>query len=123
MEGPVPAEAMSADLRAWISEATASAPLRLISIIPADNGDGTLRLVYMFQHGERVVQRAYTIRAEEEIDSIAGVFKGALNMEREDIDLFGLRFKGVEGGLLLSLGGPIAAPLRKPLSGAKPEEG
>jgi len=41
------------------------------------------------------------------------MFPGALNFEREIIDLFGLKFKGVQGGLLIMPSTQIVAPLRK----------
>jgi hypothetical protein len=40
-------------------------------------------------------------------------------MERENVDLFGMRFKGVQGGLLIVPGSGVVTPLRKPL---KPKE-
>ena len=40
-------------------------------------------------------------------------------MEREIVDMMGLHFKGIEGGLLLTPGKGIVTPLRKP---CKPQE-
>jgi NADH:ubiquinone oxidoreductase subunit C len=106
---------IKADLKARL-ESSGPEPPRLISIIPLDNADGTLDLIYMFQRGAEVDQFRYRIKADQELDTISDLFKGALNMEREDIDLFGLRFKGVQGGLLLMPESGIVAPLRKPLA-------
>jgi NADH:ubiquinone oxidoreductase subunit C len=99
-------------------------PSRPIAVFPIDNADGTFDLIYMFQHGEEVVTYRYKIKPEDEIESLSDLWKGVLNMERENIDLFGMRFKGVEGGLFLVPGSGVVAPLRKPLQpkeGAKPE--
>ena len=41
-------------------------------------------------------------RADDELESITNLFEGVLNTEREAVGLFGLRFKGSRGGLLLS---------------------
>ena len=50
----------------------------------------------------------------------ADMFPGAKNFEREIIDLFGLKFKGVEGGLLIMPSANIIAPLRKSSSPETP---
>jgi len=107
---------VKADLKNQL-EKSGSEPSRLISIIPLDNADGTLDLIYMFQIGDGLHQFRYQVRADQELDTISDLFKGALNMERENIDLFGMRFKGVQGGLLIMPGTGIVAPLRKPSPG------
>jgi NADH:ubiquinone oxidoreductase subunit C len=106
------------DLRGRL-ERGSKEPSRLISIIPVDNADGTFDLIYMFQRGEGVEQYRYTFPVEEELDTISDLFKGALNMEREITDLFGMRFEGVQGGLLIMPDSGIVAPLRKPSIGQK----
>jgi NADH:ubiquinone oxidoreductase subunit C len=103
------------DVRDRLRQAESLGPARLISIFPVDNADGTLDIIYMFQMGSEVVQHRYTIREDEELDSLSDLFKGALNMEREMVDLFGLKVKGVEGGLLLCPESGVVKPLRKPL--------
>ena len=60
-----------------------------------------------------MVNFRFTILPEWEVDSVVDIYKGALNMEREVVDLFGLRYKGVEPGLFLVLGKSPVAPLRK----------
>ncbi len=102
------------DVRDRLRQAEGQGPARPISIFPVDNADSTLDLIYMFQIGPEVVQYRYTVREDEEIESLSGVFRGALGMEREAVDLFGLRFKGVEGGLLLGPESGVVKPLRKP---------
>lgn len=102
------------DVRDRLRQAGGQGPARLISIFPLDNADGTLDVIYMFQSGADVVQHRYTIKEEEELDSLSDLFKGALNMEREMVDLFGIRVKGVEGGLLLCPESGVIKPLRKP---------
>ena len=102
----------SVDVREKLKKAERNGPSRLISVFPLDNGDGTLDLIYIFQHNEEVVQYRYTIKADEEVESITDLYKGALNMERENVDLFDLRVKGVLGGLFLLPDAP-KAPLRK----------
>ncbi len=102
------------DVRDWLRKAGAGG-IRLISIFPVDNADGTLELIYMFQQGLEVVQHRYSIKEDEELESLTDLYQGALNMEREMVDMFGLRVKGVEGGLLLCPESGVARPLRKPL--------
>ncbi|MCU0862028.1 MAG: NADH-quinone oxidoreductase subunit C [Methanomassiliicoccales archaeon] len=87
---------------------------RPISVFPVDNADGTLDMIYMFQIGQEVRLWRFAVREDQELPSISDLYKGALNMEREAVDLFGLRFAGVQGGLLLGPDSPVRAPLRKP---------
>jgi Ni,Fe-hydrogenase III component G len=105
---------MTTDVRDRLRQAESLATARLIAIFPVDNADGTLDVIYMFQVGTEVVQHRYVIREDEELDSLSDLFKGALNMEREMMDLFGLKVKGVEGGLLLCPESGVIQPLRKP---------
>ena len=48
----------------------------------------------MFQHNEEVVIYQYRIQADEELESLSDQWKCVLNKERENVDLFGMRFKG-----------------------------
>jgi NADH:ubiquinone oxidoreductase subunit C len=102
------------DVRDRLKQAEEIGPARLISIFPLDNADGTLDIIYMFQVGADVMQHRYTIEEDEELSSLSDLFKGALNMEREMVDLFGIKVKGVEGGLLLCPESGVVKPLRKP---------
>ena len=105
---------MTVDVRERLRMKEGQGTSRLISVFPVDNADGTLDLIYMFQHGTEVAQYRYTIDEHEELESLADLYKGALNMEREIVDLFGLRIKGVEGGLLLCPESGVVNPMRKP---------
>ena len=69
----------------------------------------------MFQHNEEVVQYRYTVPADMELDSLSDLYKGAWNMEREAVDLFGMKFKGVPPGIFIMPESGIKAPLRKPI--------
>jgi NADH:ubiquinone oxidoreductase subunit C len=86
---------------------------RLISITAVDKADGTYELIYTFQDKSELVNIRFAIQEEWEIDSIADMYPGALNFEREIIDLFGLKFKGVKGGLVLVPESGVVNPLRK----------
>jgi NADH:ubiquinone oxidoreductase subunit C len=103
------------DVRRKLEKAERYGHSHLISIFPIDNADGTLDVIYMFQHNEEVVQYRYTIPADMELESLSDLYRGAWNMEREAVDLFGMRFKGVPPGLFLMPEGGIKAPLRKPI--------
>ena len=105
---------MTVDVRERLRMKEGQGTSRLISVFPVDNADGTLDLIYMFQHGTEVAQYRYTVNEHEGLESLADLYKGALNMEREAVDLFGLRFKGVEGGLLLCPESGVVNPMRKP---------
>jgi NADH:ubiquinone oxidoreductase subunit C len=118
MDHGVIAVDIKADLKKRL-ERSGPEPSRLISIISLDNADGTLDLIYMFHRGAEVDQLRYRVNADQELETVSDLFKGALNMEREIIDLFGLRFKGVQGGLLIMPDSGIVAPLRKPSIGQK----
>ncbi len=86
---------------------------RMGGIIARENDDGTIELIYLFDRAGQMVNFRFVILPEWEVDSVVDIFKGALNLEREVVDLFGLHFKGVQPGLLLVLGMSNVAPLRK----------
>ncbi len=86
---------------------------QLISITAVDLADGSFELIYSFFSKSELVNLRFTVADGFEIDSIADMFPGARNFEREIIDLFGLKFKGVDGGLLIMPSAKIVAPLRK----------
>jgi Ni,Fe-hydrogenase III component G len=94
-------------------ETMRSAGARLIAIIAQENENGTIDLHYTFDQKDAIVDIPLTILPEWEMDSVADIYAGAMNMERENIDLFGLRFKGQVPGLLLDAGKSMVSPLRK----------
>jgi NADH:ubiquinone oxidoreductase subunit C len=100
------------DIRTKISRME-KAYAQLIAITAVDLGDGSFELIYSFFSKSELVNLRFTVQDGYEIDSIADMFPGARNLEREIIDLFGLRFKGVEGGLMIMPSSNIIAPLRK----------
>jgi NADH:ubiquinone oxidoreductase subunit C len=85
---------------------------RMIMIVARENDDGTIELTYLFDRAGQLVNFRFVILPDWEVDSVVDIYKGALNLERELVDLFGLRFKGVRPGLLLVPGSKVA-PLRK----------
>ena len=86
---------------------------RLMTISAADNGDGTYDLIYWMHHDGAVLDIRYKVTADEELEDASDIWLGAINMEREIIDLMGLKFKGQVGGLLLLKGRSPENPLRK----------
>lgn len=102
------------DVRKKLEKMMLKAPRpRLVDIMAADRRDGTYDLIYVFQHEGSLVDLRYVVTEDEEISSISDLYSGALCMEREIIDMFGLKFKGVEGGFLLDKNSP-KNPLRLP---------
>ncbi len=95
------------------AEEMRAAGARLITIIARDNGDGTIELLYIYDREGRIVDYRYIILPEWEIETIADVYSGAVNLERENVDLFGLRFRDKAPGLLLVPGKSMVNPLRK----------
>ena len=87
---------------------------RLITIIPIDNADGTFELIYAFHYNNQYTEVRYTVKEEDELDSLSSHYAAAVNMERETVDMMGLHIKGMEPGLLLTPGKGIVTPLRKP---------
>ena len=85
----------------------------MIAIVAREDDDGTFELIYIFDREGRMVNFRFPATPEREIDSVADIYKGAASMEREIVDLFGLRFKGVSGGLFLEIGKSPVAPLRR----------
>ena len=93
---------------------------RLITIIANDNADGTFELIYGFHYNNQYTDVRFTVKGEDELESLSSYYAGAVNMEREVVDMMGLHFKGIKGGLLLEPGKGIVAPLRKPLKPPAP---
>ena len=88
--------------------------LRLISIFAADRRDGTFDLIYSFHGGDAVQDIRYIVKADDELASLSELYVGAICMEREVVDMFGLRFKGIAGGFLLDPERSPKTPLRLP---------
>jgi Ni,Fe-hydrogenase III component G len=86
---------------------------RLITIIPIDNADGTFELIYALHYNNQYTEVRYTVKEEDELESLSSYYAAAINMEREIVDMMGLKFKGIEPGLLLEPGKGIVTPLRK----------
>ena len=87
---------------------------RLITIISNDNADGTYELIYAFHYNNQYTEVRYTVKEEDELDSLSTHYAAAVNMEREIVDMMGLKIKGIVGGMLLEPGKGIVSPLRKP---------
>ena len=86
---------------------------RLATIVAEENGDG-MRLTYIYDLNGKMRDYQYFLLPHEQIDSISDVYIGALNMEREIVDLFGLEIKVAAPELLL-VEESKHAPLRKNL--------
>ena len=93
---------------------------RLITIVANDNADGSFELIYAFHYNNQYTEVRYTVKLEDELDSLAQYYAGSVNMEREIVDMMGLHFKGIKGGLLLMPEKGIVTPLRKPLKTPEP---
>ena len=103
------------DIRKRLERMTRKADMpRLIDIIALDRQDGTFDLIYTFHHQNALMDERFVIKADDELESIGDLYAAAVYMEREVIDMFGLRFKGLEGGFLLDKNSPLT-PLRKPI--------
>jgi len=122
MEAPSQKEAASAtevDIRSKVMKLS-KAEAQLVAITVVDLSDGTFELIYTFFTKSQLVSIRFTVSDRGEMDSISDIFPGATNFEREIIDLFGLRFKGMKGGLLITPESGIVAPLRKSSSPSTP---
>jgi NADH:ubiquinone oxidoreductase subunit C len=96
-----------------------SSGARMITIVAREDDDGTVELIYVFDRSGKVVDFRVRVLPEWELESVADIYKGALGMEREVVDLFGLRFKGVAPGLFLEEGRSPIAPLRRKKGGVR----
>lgn len=96
-----------------IKDMERSEGMRLVTITAADEGDGSMELIYVLDRkGELLTVRSHG-RWEDELESLSSLYKGAENLEREIIDLLGARFEGIKGGLFIEPGSGIVTPLRK----------
>lgn len=90
-----------------------NAGARMIAISAWEPEDGTIELVYIFDRDRKLVDLRFRVLPEWEIDSVSDIYKGALTLEREVVDLFGLNIKGVGPGIFLEKGKSPIAPLRR----------
>lgn len=116
---PKPAPMPASEIRPKVAKMS-RVSAQLVAIIAVDLADGNFELIYSFFSRSELVNLRFTVPDGEEIDSISDMFPGAMNFEREIIDLFGLKFKGVLGGLMLTPESGIVAPLRKSSSPSTP---
>lgn len=86
---------------------------RLAAIVAEENGDG-MRLTYIYDLNGKLRDYQYFLLPHEQINSISDIYTGALNIEREIVDLFGLEINGAPPELLL-VEESKHAPLRKNL--------
>jgi hypothetical protein len=94
-------------------EGQVSSGARMITIAARENDDGTIELIYVFDRDRKLTEFRFQVLPEWEIDSVADIYKGALTLEREVVDLFGLNIKGVGPGIFLEKGKSPIAPLRR----------
>ncbi|NLI74618.1 MAG: NADH-quinone oxidoreductase subunit C [Euryarchaeota archaeon] len=87
--------------------------VRLVSITGRDCDEGNIELIYVFDEDGVILDHRFVVDVERELDSISDIYSGAINMERENIDLLGMKFKGLTPGLLLEPEKSVIAPLRK----------
>ena len=85
---------------------------RLVTIVAAEEGEGMVELIYIVDRQGEIHAVRSVCPWEEELESLSTVYKGAENMEREIVDLFGARFAGVKGGLFLEPGTGNECPMR-----------
>ncbi|NLT38176.1 MAG: NADH-quinone oxidoreductase subunit C [Methanomassiliicoccus sp.] len=86
---------------------------RFIALVVRDSEDGNFELIYVFDQDEKMTDFRFAIPVDQEVDSVADIYPGAMTAEREAVDLFGVRFKGVRPGLFLVEGKSPPEPLRK----------
>ena len=109
---PKPAPMPASEIRPNVMKMS-RASAQLVAIVAVDLADGNFELIYSFFSRSELINLRFTVPDGVEIDSISDMFPGAVNFEREIIDLFGLRFKGIPGWLMLTPESGIVAPLRK----------
>jgi NADH:ubiquinone oxidoreductase subunit C len=85
---------------------------RFVTLVVRDRGDGTFELIYVFHVENEIVEKRFVIHREWELESISDLWAGALLIEKEAIDLFGIKIKGLQGGILLVPGKSPVNPLR-----------
>ena len=86
---------------------------RFIALVVRESEDGMFELIYAFDQGGKVADFRFSIPLDQEVDSVADLYPGAMTAEREAVDLFGVRFKGVRPGLFLVEGKSPPEPPRK----------
>ncbi|MDW5564217.1 MAG: NADH-quinone oxidoreductase subunit C [Methanomassiliicoccus sp.] len=100
-----------------IRELSQEGAVRLVTIIASEDGAGGLELIYVLDRSGELLSIRSRCPLDEELETLSSVFAGAENLEREIIDLYGARFEGLKGGLLLRPGDLVAPMRRTPAEG------
>lgn len=94
-------------------EKLGKAGARFSTLVGVDIDDATIEVIYLFDHQDELLHLRIRYDFDESIPSISDIFPAATILERELVDMFGVKVDGMEPYLLLEPGSGIKAPLRK----------
>lgn len=86
---------------------------RFSTLVGVDIDDDTLEVIYLFDHQGELLHLRIRYDFDETIPSISDIYPAAAILERELVDLFGVKVVDMEPYLLLEPGSGIEGPLRK----------
>ncbi len=92
---------------------------RFITATSVDNGDGTVDVLYHFDKDLEMKHLRITVNKQEEIPSISGIYFGAVLVENEMKELFGLNIKNIVidyGGHMLLSDDELEAPMARQIT-------
>jgi NADH:ubiquinone oxidoreductase subunit C len=89
---------------------------RFVTITCADNGNGTNDLIYHFDKNLELISAKVIVESGEEVQSISKIYFGAILVENEVKELFGINIKDIEidfGGHMLLSDDDLKNPMSK----------
>lgn len=99
---------------------------RFITATSVDNGDGTVDVLYHFDKDLEMKHLRITVNKQEEIPSISGIYFGAVLVENEMKELFGLNIKNIVidyGGHMLLSDEELDAPMSRQITIVNKDKG
>lgn len=92
---------------------------RFITATCVDNGNGTNDVLYHFDKDLQMKHARITVGKEDEIPSISGIYFGAILVENEIKELFGVNIKNIAvdyGGHMLLNDNELEAPMSRQIT-------
>ncbi len=86
---------------------------RFVVLAANDMGEGKFEVIYLFYHMGELLEVRLCVGIDEVVPTITDLFPAAAFLEREMVDLFGVKVEGAAPNLLLEPGAGVVAPLRK----------
>lgn len=94
-------------------EKLAKSSARFVVLAANDLADGNFEVIYLFVHEGQLLEVRLCTGIDEVVPTITDLYPAAAFLEREMVDLFGVKVEGAAPNMLLVPDSSIKSPLRK----------